>query len=42
MRRLHEWQKELFGLGMGTWIIHLLLATVIMLTIARALGGFAD
>jgi len=42
MRRLQEWQKELAGLGMGVWVIHLLLATVILLTIARALGGFAD
>jgi len=42
MRRLQDRQKELLGLGMGTWIIHLLLATVILLTIARALGDSAQ
>jgi hypothetical protein len=42
MKRLQEWQKELLGLGMGTWVVHLLIATILILLVARALGGFGQ
>jgi hypothetical protein len=38
---MREWQKELIGLGVGTWVVHLLMAAALLAMVLFAFGDSA-
>lgn len=41
MAAMREWQKELLGLGVGAWVVHVLLAAALIATMVAALRDLA-
>ncbi len=38
MTTLQEWQKELLGLGVGTWVVHVLILSALAAMVLFAFG----
>jgi hypothetical protein len=39
---MREWQKELIGLGVGTGVVHVLMAAALVAMVLFAFGGSAQ